>query len=70
MASYKIRWKTSAVKELNKLDKALIKDIVLQVNELAINPFPKKCKKLKGTNYIYRIQSGKYRIIYTAFKKR
>lgn len=69
MASYKIRWKTSAVKELNKLEKELIKNIILQVNGLAINPFPENCIKLKGTNYTYRIRSRKYRVIYSVIKK-
>jgi mRNA interferase RelE/StbE len=69
MDSYKIRWKISAVKELNKLDKSLIKIIVLQANELAINPFPINSKKLKGTNYTYRIRCRKYRVIYSVLKE-
>ncbi len=64
MASYKIRWKSSAKKELKKLDKQIILRVVNSVEKLATNPHPSGSKKLMGSNSIYRIRVGDYRIIY------
>jgi mRNA interferase RelE/StbE len=65
MASYRIEWKPSAVKELKRLPRETIPRIVSAVGELASNPFPQGVVKLKGTNYTYRIRVGDYRIVYT-----
>jgi mRNA interferase RelE/StbE len=65
MASYNVRWKVSAKKELKKLPKETILKILATVGALPDNPFPKKCRKLKGSERSYRIRSGKYRIVYS-----
>ncbi|MDJ0647191.1 MAG: type II toxin-antitoxin system RelE/ParE family toxin [Xenococcaceae cyanobacterium MO_188.B19] len=64
MASYKIEWKNSAKKELKKLDKQIIIRILQAVEKLANNPHPSGSKKLMGSESIYRIRVGDYRIIY------
>lgn len=64
MASYKIQWKNSAKKELKKLDKQIIIKILQAVEKLAANPHPSGSKKLMGSEYIYRIRVGDYRVIY------
>ncbi len=69
MDSYNIRWKKSATKELYKLDKSIINRVVTEVNDLSDNPFPIGAKKIKGANHIYRIRIGRYRIIYSVFRK-
>ncbi|MFQ5647119.1 MAG: type II toxin-antitoxin system RelE/ParE family toxin [bacterium] len=33
------------------------------------NPYPKSCKRLKGTTETYRIRFGDYRLIYEVHKK-
>lgn len=65
MDLYKIEWKRSAVKELKKLDKTVIKRIINSVEALSENPTPKGCRKLKGAEFTYRLRLGKYRIIYS-----
>ncbi|AFZ34132.1 addiction module toxin, RelE/StbE family [Stanieria cyanosphaera PCC 7437] len=64
MASYKIEWKQSAKKELKKLDKQIIFRILQAIEDLADNPYSSGSKKLIGSDSIYRIRVGDYRIIY------
>ena len=64
MASYKIEWKQSAKKELKKLDKQIIPRILQAVENLAENPYSSGSKKLIGSDSIYRIRVGNYRIVY------
>ncbi|MBU4349291.1 type II toxin-antitoxin system RelE/ParE family toxin [bacterium] len=54
MDSYNIQWKKSAEKDL----------LIKSVESLIKNPFPKQCLKLHGTNKLYRIRIGDYRVIY------
>jgi len=39
--------------------------IIDKIKKLSINPFPSQATKLEGFRNLYRIRSGKYRIIYT-----
>jgi mRNA interferase RelE/StbE len=65
MASYKIEWKRSAVKELRLLPDDAIEKIIGAVEQLAENPLPSKVRKLVGSEYTYRIRTGDYRVVYT-----
>lgn len=65
MASYKIEWKRSALKELKRLPKDAVRQILVAVEALANNPHPVGARKLAGTQHTYRIREGVYRVIYT-----
>ena len=65
MASYTIKWKASAKKELKKIDKKEIPKILKAVASFATDPHPANHKKLLGTDHIYRIRVGNYRIVYS-----
>lgn len=65
MASYKIEWKRSAVKELRKLPQDVIAKILQIVEQLSANPYPAGIRKLVGVEHTYRIREGSYRIIFT-----
>ena len=65
MASYKIVWKQSAIKELRKLDKPAILKIIEAVEYLSKNPYPAGSRKLRAAEYTYRLRIGQYRIIYS-----
>ncbi len=65
MDSYNIVWKRTAVKELKKIDKSIIKRIINSVEKLSNNPYPKGCRKLKGAEFTYRLRIGNYRIVYS-----
>ncbi|MBU4272364.1 MAG: type II toxin-antitoxin system RelE/ParE family toxin [Planctomycetes bacterium] len=64
MASYRIEWKASAVRELKRLDRSVVPRIVEAVGQLARNPFPRGCRKLKGSGNSFRIRVGDYRVVY------
>ena len=58
MALYKIAWKKSAIKELKKIEKAELINILAQVERLVNNPHPPGSKKLRGSQHTYRIVSA------------
>jgi len=69
MGLYNIQWKKSAKKELRKLPRQNLKNILTQIESLEKNPFPINHKKIVGQNNTYRIRSGQYRIIYNVYEK-
>lgn len=69
MASYKITWKRSAARELEKLPKDVISRIVNAVEQLANDPYPRGTRRLVGADKTYRLREGSYRIIYTVMGK-
>lgn len=64
MVSYKIEWKKSSVKELRKINKAVVPKIIETVESLAANLYPMGVKKLIGSENKYRVRVGDYRIVY------
>lgn len=64
MASYEIKWKRSAERELRGIDKQYIPKILEAVESLVNDPFPMKHRKLHGAETSYRIRVGDYRVIY------
>jgi mRNA interferase RelE/StbE len=68
MASYRIEWKSSAVKELRNLPGHVIAEVLTRVADLANDPFPSGVKKLSGSEHTYRIRFSSYRVIYTVAK--
>jgi mRNA interferase RelE/StbE len=64
MASYKIEFKKSAVKELNALPNKGIKKIISCIRALSNDPRPPGCVKLSNLEK-YRIRIGNYRVLYS-----
>ncbi len=65
MSSYKVLVTRSAKKELKRLSKKDTKRIAVALQNLAIEPRPKACLKLKGYDNLWRLRSGNFRIIYS-----
>ncbi len=65
MDFYKIEWKQSAKKELRKLEKATISRIIRVVEDLSSDPHPTGCRKLQGSEHLYRVRVGNYRVVYS-----
>jgi mRNA interferase RelE/StbE len=61
---YTVKIEKSALKALKKIPRNYVTAIWEEIVELENNPRPDGCKKLKGNFNLYRIRSGKYRIIY------
>jgi mRNA interferase RelE/StbE len=64
MAIYRIEWKSSAIKELKRIDKSKVPRIIIAVESLVANPRPVDVRKLKGSERSFRIRVGDYRIVY------
>jgi mRNA interferase RelE/StbE len=67
MVSYTIAWRKSTKKDLRKIPEADVREIVLVVEGLAGNPFPNGSTKLIGTQNVYRIRVGNYKVIYEIY---
>ncbi len=63
---YSIDFSRKAQKNLDKLSDSIANPILDAIENLAQNPRPIGCKKLKGRKG-YRIRVGDYRIIYEIF---
>ena len=64
MAGYKLRFKTSVEKDLGKLPKNVVARVWQRFEYLKQQPFPKQAVKLEGSEGLYRLRVGDYRIIY------
>jgi mRNA interferase RelE/StbE len=61
--SYQITIKKRAVKALKKVNEPYFSSIKKAIYQLADNPRPSGCKKLKGRDG-YRVRVANYRVIY------
>ena len=63
--SYKVSIRKQALKELENLPLKETRKISAAIDNLAEDPRPSGCKKLKGEQeYIWRIRVGDYRVLY------
>lgn len=66
MASYSVRIKTSAAKELEAVEpRGLRIRIVSRIQGLSHAPRPQGSQKLAGESERYRLRQGAYRIVYS-----
>jgi mRNA interferase RelE/StbE len=64
VVNYKIVFKKSAAKELDKLPRKELKIVTNKIRALGEEPRPPGCEKLSGQER-YRIRQGDYRVIYS-----
>lgn len=64
MADYRVALARSAEKELQRLPSALVTRIVPRLEQLATEPRPPGCKKLRSGDKEWRIRIGDYRVVY------
>ncbi len=64
MASYKVTFKPSVEKDLAKLSRELVARVFKRIDLLKEQPFPRETIKLEGSEGLYRLRVGDYRIIY------
>jgi mRNA interferase RelE/StbE len=65
MADYAVTFARSARKELESLEAKLVQRIWTKIEAFTTDSRPTGCKKLVGTNDLWRIRVGEYRVIYT-----
>lgn len=65
---YGFAYTDTALASLSDTAKKLRRQIINKIKTLATNPRPRGCKKLNGvmdgTNPVYRLRQGDYRILY------
>jgi len=65
VADYSITFARSARKELEALSNPQLQRIFSRIESLADLPRPSGCKKLRGSDGLWRIRIGDYRVIYS-----
>ena len=66
MARYRLVIKESAAKEIEKVGQKQDRQrIIERIHSLAENPRPFGCEKLSGRQELYRVRTGRYRIVYS-----
>jgi len=65
MPPYDIQFKSSAAKEFRKLPPTIQQRMKTPINALKTDPRPSGAIKLKGSDQLYRIRVGDYRIVYS-----
>ena len=64
MASFNLQWRTSTKKDLRRIPRQAVSRIVAEVANLTKEPLPHGSEKLTGSERMYRIRVGDYRVIY------
>lgn len=64
MADYRVSLKASVDKDLSNLPKELVPRVWQRIEALKQQPFPRQALKLEGSEGLYRLRVGDYRIIY------
>ena len=63
MPAYDIIFKPSVEKDLRSLPKSVIDRVLKQIDSLTHDPLPRQTIKLAGTEHLYRIRVGDYRVV-------
>lgn len=64
MSDYRVTFARSAEKELAKLRPPTVTRIFRKIEALNEEPRPSGCTKLSGSDALWRIRVGEYRVIY------
>ena len=63
--AYRIQFTRRAERELEALPGNERVRLARRIDSLASNPRPAGCKQLTGADDLYRIRSGRYRVVYS-----
>jgi mRNA interferase RelE/StbE len=64
MAGYEVYFRESVWKDMKKIPKKDLRNILINIKELLVDPRPNGCEKLTGQDR-YRVRQGEYRIVYS-----
>jgi mRNA interferase RelE/StbE len=64
MASWRIEFRRSVERDLKRIDRAAVPQILAAVEALEEQPRPAGVKKLRGSQATWRIRVGDYRVVY------
>jgi len=64
MGEYQVVFARSARRELEGLPESLAKRVLRRIERLSTAPRPRACQKLAGSENLWRIRVGDYRVVY------
>lgn len=64
MEAYSLILKPSIEKDLRRLPNSVVERVLLRIEELHSDPFPRQAVKLTDADKLYRLRVGDYRRIY------
>ncbi len=64
MESFDVILKPSVEKDLRRLPKKIVSNVMTRIQKLQNEPFPQGVTRLEGSERLYRLRVGDYRIIY------
>jgi mRNA interferase RelE/StbE len=70
MASYSLLFKPSVEKDLRCLPGRMVARVMKQIETLGEEPLPRQSVKLIGSEQLYRVRVGDYRVVYGVDKDR
>lgn len=70
MAKYRVEISRTAERQLRKLPRDEQAKVAKAIVALSEDPLPRGARKLTGYDDVYRIRVGRYRILYSAAKKK
>ncbi len=65
MASYSVEVSATAERQIRKLGAQDRVRVLRAISDLAGAPRPPGCRKLRGYDDVYRIRSGRFRVLYS-----
>lgn len=68
MDEYAITIARSAHRELESLEAQIINRIIPRIEALSVNPRPVGCRRIRGSENLWRIRVGTYRVIYGVYE--
>ena len=64
MATYRIEVSATAERQLGKLPRTDQVRVIRVIQALAADPRPPGCRKLAGHDDVFRVRTGRYRVLY------
>ena len=64
MGSYSLTFKPSVEKDLERISHETVTRVMKRIQGLALDPLPPQAIKLSGSERLYRIRVGDYRVVY------
>lgn len=62
--AHRIELSPAAARQLKKIDRSVLPEIVEKIDSLASDPRPRGCEKLSGYDNLYRVRVGDHRVVY------
>jgi mRNA interferase RelE/StbE len=70
MKSYRIEVSATAERQIRKLPRADQLRVIRLIQALSTDPRPPGCRKLSGHGDVFRVRTGRYRVLYSIEDRR